>query len=113
MIISRESAKPQLSNRRSFAPLLSKIEVCIERPRSLESMLSDLKKQPFYRNQMGNSLRVVEERKAVYGDLGTDFPQQLWTDLPQSIHNLYSHQVKGMGHIENGHNLIITTSTSR
>jgi hypothetical protein len=56
-----------LKEHRSFVPTLNEINASVERPRSLTSVLEDLKTQAFYKDQMGQSLRVVPRREASNG----------------------------------------------
>lgn len=58
--------------------------------------------------------RVVEARDGVYGELETDLSPEMWAALYslKSIDRLYSHQAAAINHLDQGHNVIVSTSTS-
>ena len=122
-----------LKEHRSFVPSLNEITTSVERPRSLMSILEDLKTQPFYKDQIGQSLKVVPRRTAIYGTfsmpsrsilikiqliigyLNFEYPANLWTELQAAggFKSLYKHQADALNRIEDSRHVILTTSTSR
>ncbi|KAI9097197.1 hypothetical protein DFS34DRAFT_620801 [Phlyctochytrium arcticum] len=86
-----------------------------ERPSSLQSLVDDIRQDPFYRNQIEEGCLHVEE---AYTPQCGRLDEPLSADLKQalkrasSIDELYTHQSDAINHIGNGHHVVVSTATS-
>ncbi|KND00097.1 ATP-dependent 3'-5' DNA helicase [Spizellomyces punctatus DAOM BR117] len=85
------------------------------RPSSLTGLLDELKTEQFYRQQISDeAVQIDSARSPEYGELD----QPLSADLTAAINaasnitRLYTHQAKPINFVEQGHNVVVSTSTS-
>ncbi|KAI9277405.1 P-loop containing nucleoside triphosphate hydrolase protein, partial [Sporodiniella umbellata] len=79
-------------------------------PETLAQVIENLTTQPFYTNQLLNK-KTFPSQPCVYGKL--ELPQPIAQALSQkSIHRLYSHQAEAIQGLQDGHHVIVSTSTA-
>lgn len=112
---------PSLSRSRSTTPAPVKSTAAplpktipLDRP-SIPSIINDIKTLDWYTEQIvPDGHRVFDPQEPVYGDLEFALSQTLVNALynTRSIERLYAHQAEAINHLHNGHNVIVSTSTS-
>jgi DEAD/DEAH box helicase domain-containing protein len=81
----------------------------------MSTIVDELKYSPWYSGQIvPGGHRVLEPRRAVYGELNFHLSQDLVNALFNSrgIVRFYSHQAEALNHLSSGHNVVVSTSTS-
>ncbi|KAI8825600.1 uncharacterized protein EV422DRAFT_132826 [Fimicolochytrium jonesii] len=84
-------------------------------PTSLVALIEDLKKEPFYDGQIvDNGLVVQPHREAEYEDSNNPLSDEIAHALREAsgIERLYTHQAQAINAVEEGFNIIVSTSTS-
>ena len=107
----------------------------IDRPHSMLEMLEELKKESFYKDQI-QSINTVPGRVSAFGmprgdkfdtsiracvtdfgieDLHVPLSDPLARALKESLNvsRLYTHQAEAINHVEGGHDVVVSTATSR
>ncbi|KAJ3300227.1 hypothetical protein HK104_003141 [Borealophlyctis nickersoniae] len=84
-----------------------------ERPSSMVELIEEMRKSDIYKDQI-KGMRTFPSRLAKLADLDTPLSCPLTNALRDSIkvQRLYSHQAQAINHIEQGHNVVVSTSTS-
>ncbi|EGD89362.1 hypothetical protein H112_02979 [Trichophyton rubrum D6] len=83
--------------------------------RSITEIISEIKEQSWYHNQIvKGGYRIFDAKKPVFGDLDFLLSQNLVNALynTRGITQFYSHQAKAINDLHDGHNVIVSTSTS-
>ncbi|KAI5481435.1 DNA/RNA helicase, DEAD/DEAH box type [Pseudohyphozyma bogoriensis] len=86
-----------------------------DKRRTVAEVLEEIMEGEDYAGQIvENGHRVIDERVAVYGDLDNNLSQQLWDVLyhTKKLTRLYSHQAEAINLLDQGKNVIVSTSTS-
>ncbi|KAF2489455.1 P-loop containing nucleoside triphosphate hydrolase protein [Lophium mytilinum] len=102
-------ATPGPDPRAPFPPTIPK-----ER-KSVPEIVSDIKTLEWYTGQIvPDGHRVFDPQPAIYGDLNFQMSQNLVNALynTRNITQLYAHQAEAINNLHNGHNVIVSTSTS-
>lgn len=82
---------------------------------SIAEIISEIREMEWYHAQIvPEGHRVFEAQSPVYGDLTFPLSQDLVNALYNTKHitQLYSHQAEAINHLYEGHNVIVSTSTS-
>ena len=82
---------------------------------SISQIISEIKTLEWYTGQIvPDGHRVFDPQEPVYGDLSFSLSQNLVNALynTRGITRLYSHQAEAINNLYNGHNVIVSTSTS-
>ena len=82
---------------------------------SISEIVKDITEMEWYTNQIvPDGHRVFDPQPAIYGDLNFQLSQNLVNALYNSrgITQLYSHQAEAINNLHDGHNVIVSTSTS-
>lgn len=90
------------------------LEIPKER-KSIKEIIEEIKACGFYTDQIvPDGHRVFPPQEAVYGDLTFQLSQGLVNALytAHNITRLYSHQAEAINNLHDGHNVIVSTSTS-
>ncbi|KAJ1536526.1 hypothetical protein HK096_010018, partial [Nowakowskiella sp. JEL0078] len=85
------------------------------RPENLFNLISDLKKEPWYCDQITEeAIKTLPARKSRFGPLNTNLSSQLKNALKKAcnIEDFFTHQAMAINEIENGCSVIVSTSTS-
>ncbi|EFR05281.1 Hrq1p [Nannizzia gypsea CBS 118893] len=97
-------------------PTAAKIPAQIPKTRqSIADIISDIKRETWYCNQIVNGgYRIFDAKMPAYGDLNFLLSQNLVNALynTRGITQFYSHQAKAINDLHDGHNVIVSTSTS-
>ncbi|CAL5869644.1 uncharacterized protein PFLUO_LOCUS3874 [Penicillium psychrofluorescens] len=83
--------------------------------KSISEIIAEIREMEWYHAQIvPEGHRVFEAQAAVYGDLSFQLSQDLVNALynTKGITQLYSHQAEAINHLYEGHNVIVSTSTS-
>jgi DEAD/DEAH box helicase domain-containing protein len=83
--------------------------------KSIEEIIAEIREMQWYHAQIvPEGHRVFEAQSPVFGDLTFQLSQDLVNALynTKGITQLYSHQAEAINHLYNGHNVIVSTSTS-
>ncbi|KAF2801358.1 P-loop containing nucleoside triphosphate hydrolase protein [Mytilinidion resinicola] len=81
----------------------------------IPEIVSDIKTLEWYTGQIvPDGHRVFDPQPAVYGDLNFEMSQNMVNALynTRSITQLYAHQAEAINNLHDGHNVIVSTSTS-
>ncbi|MBN2155650.1 MAG: DEAD/DEAH box helicase [Candidatus Lokiarchaeota archaeon] len=78
---------------------------------SIENILHDLTKQPFYENQIIH-IENIPKKPPIYGDLQHNLHPKLHEWLISNKYVLYSHQTEAIDSILEGNNVVLVTSTA-
>ncbi|KAK2740760.1 hypothetical protein FQN57_005992, partial [Myotisia sp. PD_48] len=82
---------------------------------SISEIITEIKQHSWYTNQITpNGHRVIEAQEPIYGHLNFLLSQNLVNALynTRGITEFYSHQAEAINNLHNGHNVIVSTSTS-
>ncbi|KAF2226186.1 hypothetical protein BDZ85DRAFT_317271 [Elsinoe ampelina] len=82
---------------------------------SIPQIISEIKSMEWYTGQIvPDGHRVFDPQAPVYGDLNFELSQSLVNALynTRSITQLYAHQAEAINNLYDGHNVIVSTSTS-
>ncbi|KAJ5634962.1 uncharacterized protein N7484_008275 [Penicillium longicatenatum] len=97
-------------------PAAAKAPVTIPKDRlPIADIIADIRKMDWYHAQIvPEGHRVFDAQPPVYGDLTFRLSQDLVNTLynTKGITQLYSHQAEAINHLYEGHNVIVSTSTS-
>ncbi|KAI3127602.1 hypothetical protein CBS147330_5776 [Penicillium roqueforti] len=97
-------------------PLAEKPPATIPKERkSIEEIIAEIREMDLYHAQIvPEGHRVFEAQSAVYGDLTFQLSQDLVNALynTKGITQMYAHQTEAINHLYEGHNVIVSTSTS-
>jgi DEAD/DEAH box helicase domain-containing protein len=97
-------------------PAAAKLPAQIPKERkTISEIITEIRDQDWYFGQIvPDGHRVLEAQSAVYGDLIFAMSQNLVNALynTRQITQLYSHQAEAINNLHNGHNVIVSTSTS-
>lgn len=97
-------------------PLAAKPPATIPKERkSIEEIIAEIRQMDLYHAQIvPEGHRVFEARSPVYGDLTFQLSQDLVNALynTKGITQMYAHQTEAINHLYDGHNVIVSTSTS-
>ncbi|TQB69656.1 hypothetical protein MPDQ_001565 [Monascus purpureus] len=99
---------------KSADPSMLPAEIPKER-KSMAGIVSEMRSMEWYSGQIvPNGHRAFDAQPAVYGDLNFQLSQNLVNALynAKNITQLYSHQAEAINHLYEGHNVIVSTSTS-
>ena len=83
--------------------------------KSIEEIITEIRELDWYFSQIvPNGHRGFDAKPSVYGDLTFQLSQNLVNALynTKGITQFYSHQVEAINHLYDGHNVIVSTSTS-
>ena len=83
--------------------------------KSIPEIVTELRESEWYTGQIvPDGHRVFDPQEPVYGDLNFELSQDLVNALynTRSIQQLYSHQTEAINALHEGHNVIVSTSTS-
>ncbi|OQD81792.1 hypothetical protein PENANT_c025G02922 [Penicillium antarcticum] len=83
--------------------------------KSIEEIIAEIREMQWYHAQIvPEGHRVFEAQSPVFGDLTFQLSQDMVNALynTKGITQLYSHQTEAINHLYEGHNVIISTSTS-
>ncbi|OQE31797.1 hypothetical protein PENSTE_c001G07032 [Penicillium steckii] len=98
------------------APEGSKIPTTIPKDRkSIAEIITEIREMKWYHAQIvPEGHRVFDAQSPVYGDLNFQLSQDMVNALynTRGIIQLYSHQAEAINHLYDGHNVIVSTSTS-
>ncbi|KAL6710991.1 ATP-dependent 3'-5' DNA helicase [Coniothyrium glycines] len=109
---------PQPSNSREATPAIdrSRLPATIPRDRkSIPEILDEIKTLEWYTGQIvPDGHRVFDPQEPIYGDLNFAMSQNLVNALynTKNITQLYAHQAEAINNLYEGHNVIVSTSTS-
>lgn len=81
----------------------------------IPEIIDEIKSLEWYTNQIvPDGHRVFDPQPPVYGDLNFQLSQNIVNALynTRNISQLYAHQAEAINHLHDGHNVIISTSTS-
>ncbi|KAJ5438548.1 ATP-dependent helicase hrq1 [Penicillium daleae] len=97
-------------------PAFAKAPATIPKERkSIAEIIAEIREMEWYHAQIvPEGHRVFEAQSPVYGDLTFQLSQDLVNALynTKGITQLYSHQAEAINHLYEGHNVIVSTSTS-
>ncbi|KAJ6179619.1 hypothetical protein N7519_010080 [Penicillium mononematosum] len=97
-------------------PLVAKPPATIPKERkSIAEIIAEIREMDWYHAQIvPEGHRVFEAQSPVYGDLTFQLSQDLVNALynTKGITQLYAHQTEAINHLYEGHNVIVSTSTS-
>ncbi|KAJ5501175.1 Helicase C-terminal [Penicillium expansum] len=97
-------------------PLAAKPPATIPKERkSIEEIIVEIREMDWYHAQIvPEGHRVFEAQSPVYGDLTFQLSQDLVNALynTKGITQMYAHQTEAINHLYDGHNVIVSTSTS-
>ncbi|KAI0404783.1 hypothetical protein F4802DRAFT_565468 [Xylaria palmicola] len=97
-------------------PELSSIPKSIPKERkSIPEIIQELKESPWYTGQVvPDGHRVFDAQEAVYGELDFMLSQDMVNALynAKGILQFYAHQAEAINHLQAGHNVVVSTSTS-
>jgi DEAD/DEAH box helicase domain-containing protein len=97
-------------------PAVVKAPATIPKERkSIEEIIAEIREMDWYHAQIvPDGHRVFDAQAPIYGDLSFQLSQGLVNALynTRGITQLYSHQAEAINHLYNGHNVIVSTSTS-
>lgn len=97
-------------------PAFAKAPMTIPKERkSIAEIIADIREMEWYHAQIvPEGHRVFDAQSPVYGDLTFQLSQDLVNALynTKGITQLYSHQAEAINHLYEGHNVIVSTSTS-
>ncbi|KAJ5215191.1 uncharacterized protein N7498_001598 [Penicillium cinerascens] len=98
------------------SPAVAKAPATIPKERkSIAEIIAEIREMEWYHAQIvPEGHRVFDAQTPVYGDLTFQLSQDLVNALynTKSITQLYSHQAEAINHLYEGHNVIVSTSTS-
>ncbi|KAJ5747500.1 uncharacterized protein N7511_009196 [Penicillium nucicola] len=83
--------------------------------KSIEEIIAEIRQMQWYHAQIvPEGHRVFEAQSPVFGDLTFQLSQDMVNALynTRGITQLYSHQAEAINHLYEGHNVIVSTSTS-
>ncbi|KAF2271282.1 DEAD/DEAH box helicase-like protein [Westerdykella ornata] len=83
--------------------------------KSIPEIIEEIKTLEWYTGQIvPDGHRVFDPQPAIYGELKFQLSQNLVNALynTRNITQLYSHQAEAINHLHDGHNVIVSTSTS-
>ncbi|KAB5572407.1 hypothetical protein GE09DRAFT_956103 [Coniochaeta sp. 2T2.1] len=83
--------------------------------KSIPEIVQELKDSPWYTGQIvPDGHRVFDEQEAVYGDLNFLLSQEMVNALynAKGITQFFAHQAEAINALHDGHNVIVSTSTS-
>ncbi|KAF2152028.1 P-loop containing nucleoside triphosphate hydrolase protein, partial [Myriangium duriaei CBS 260.36] len=108
---------PSLSRPTTPRPeLKSRLPKCIpEERKSISEIVSDIKTLEWYTGQIvPDGHRVFDPQPAIYGQLNFELSQSLVNALynTRGITQFYAHQAEAINNLYDGHNVIVSTSTS-
>ena len=93
----------------------SSSEVIPKERKSVADIISEIRELDWYHGQIvPDGHRVFDAQSAVYGDLNFRLSQGLVNALynTRGITQFYAHQAEAINHLDKGHNVIVSTSTS-
>ncbi|EEP77833.1 conserved hypothetical protein [Uncinocarpus reesii 1704] len=97
-------------------PAAAKLPPQIPKERkSVSEILAEIQEQEWYTGQVvPNGHRIFDAQSPVYGDLNFQLSQNVVNALynTKGITQLYSHQAEAINNLHDGHNVIVSTSTS-
>lgn len=97
-------------------PAVAKAPATIPKERlSIAEIITEIREMDWYHAQIvPEGHRVFDAQSPVYGDLTFQLSQDLVNTLynTKGITQLYSHQAEAINHLYEGHNVIVSTSTS-
>ncbi|KAJ5637008.1 hypothetical protein N7490_006887 [Penicillium lividum] len=100
----------------AVTPAAAKIPATIPKERlSIAEIIAEIREMEWYHAQIvPEGHRVFDAQSPVYGDLKFRLSQDLVNTLynTKGITQLYSHQAEAINHLYEGHNVIVSTSTS-
>jgi DEAD/DEAH box helicase domain-containing protein len=100
----------------SNTPTVAKAPATIPKERkSIEDIITEIREMEWYHAQIvPEGHRVFAAQPPVFGDLTFQLSQDLVNALynTKGITQLYSHQAEAINHLYEGHNVIVSTSTS-
>ncbi|RPB03772.1 P-loop containing nucleoside triphosphate hydrolase protein [Choiromyces venosus 120613-1] len=111
--IPRLPGHPQ-SNSQELVSAKGNIEIPKER-KPIAEIIEEIKSLDLYRGQIvPNGRRVIPPQDAVFGDLKFLLSQALVNAIytAHNVTRLYAHQVEAINNLYDGHNVIVSTSTS-
>ncbi|KAJ9662869.1 ATP-dependent 3'-5' DNA helicase [Neophaeococcomyces mojaviensis] len=113
----KEQYIPLPSQSRANTPVPeSKVPKTIPKERkAISEIVKELTEQEWYTGQIvPDGHRVFDPQPAIYGDLSFPLSQNLVNALynVKGISQLYSHQAEAINNLHDGHNVIVSTSTS-
>ncbi|CAO3593595.1 unnamed protein product [Absidia cylindrospora] len=82
---------------------------------SIETVLAEMRQQPFYHGQLGQDIyqTTLSAKSAQYGTVNSSFSSIVNDALKhQDIHQLYLHQAEAINGFKQGKNVITSTSTA-
>ncbi|PNS16315.1 hypothetical protein CAC42_6422 [Sphaceloma murrayae] len=108
---------PSLNRPTSPKPdMRAKLPKCIpEERKSIAEIVSEVKEMEWYTGQIvPDGHRVFDPQEPVFGDLNFELSQSLVNALynTRGITRLYAHQTEAINNLYDGHNVIVSTSTS-
>ncbi|KAK0718171.1 hypothetical protein B0T26DRAFT_646145 [Lasiosphaeria miniovina] len=112
--IPRPSVSREVSPQRSGLKGSLPDSIPTER-KSIAEIVQELKDSPWYTGQIvPDGHRVFEAQEAVYGDLNFLLSQDMVNALYNSrgITRFYAHQAEAINSLHEGHNVVVSTSTS-
>jgi DEAD/DEAH box helicase domain-containing protein len=107
---------PSESRATTPAPETSRLPMYIPQEReSIPDIISEIKSQEWYSGQIvPDGHRVFDPQAPIYGELNFQLSQNLVNALynTKGITQLYAHQAEAINNLYDGHNVIVSTSTS-
>lgn len=109
---------PQPTESRSTTPKpdFSKLPKSIPKDRKMISeIITEIKESEWYTEQIvPDGHRVFDPQEAIYGDLNFQLSQDLVNALynTKNITQLYAHQAEAINNLNDGHHVVVATSTS-
>ena len=107
---------PSPSTTETSTPAAARLPVQIPKERkSMSEIIADIREQDWYTAQIvPNGHRVIDPQPPIYGDLKFQLSQNIVNALynTKGITKFYSHQAEAINNLYDGHNIIVSTSTS-
>lgn len=106
---------PSGSRSNTPAPESSVPKTIPKERKAISEIVKELTEQEWYTGQIvPDGHRVFDPQEAIYGDLNFPLSQNLVNALynVKGISRLYAHQAEAINNLQDGHNVIVSTSTS-
>ncbi|EEH38843.1 DEAD/DEAH box helicase [Paracoccidioides lutzii Pb01] len=112
----KEKFMSELARSGKSTPTIARLPAQIPRERqTIAEIIANIKEMEWYTGQIvPDGHRVIDSQAAVYGNLKFALSQSLINALynTRGITQFYSHQAESINNLHDGHNVIVSTSTS-
>ncbi|KAL1960946.1 hypothetical protein VTO42DRAFT_4834 [Malbranchea cinnamomea] len=112
----KEAYIPEMLSNDSHTPATAKLPAQIPSERkSISEIIAEIRQQDWYTGQIvPGGHRVFDAQEPIYGELKFRMSQNLVNALynARGITQLYAHQAEAINNLYDGHNVIVSTSTS-